>query len=203
MSIMNGTLAILEPSGGFLALSTYNRQHGRIGRFLIDAAAFSEWFTHGIGEFYDRDIGFVFATIRGNHVQIRLLWHRSSSNGYSTYADQTVAIPVTAIDSAIAGEPIRRLYIEDGTPPRLDFTQAAGAIREICSNKRKRRAFCKAVRDSFQWRRSSLVTFYNDFPPGSFFFREKDGIHGGFILHQSKKQTKAGITPCFVYSVHT
>jgi len=168
MAIYNGTLVKLNLSDKFLALTTYSRALGRQGRFLIDPGKFAEWIECGEGKFYDEDIGYMIALKRSDMVHIDFLWNYRETGSYTTYVKQHIAIPAAVIQSALAGNPIRYLYTEKQAMPKLDFSYAANTIREICSDKQKRRAFSKGLRQSFQWPGSRPVAFCGDTPLGVF-----------------------------------
>ena len=203
MAIYNGTLVKLNLSEKFLELVTYNRAHGRRGRFLIDPGPFTEWLEYGEGRLYEEDIGYMVAMKRGDLVHLKLLWYHNETGKYAMYAVQRIEIPAAVMQSALSGKPVRFLYNENLSLPKLDFSSAAETIRGICADSHKRRALSKALRNSFQWRGSRFITFCGDSPPDSFFFREQGGVCGGLILHRNKKQTKAGEVSYYEYSVHT
>lgn len=203
MSIINGTLVKLDHTEKYIELSTYSRLHGRKGRFFIDPEPLAQWLVHGEGEHYQRDGGYyLFAKRRDRRIHVELLWYRRATESFVMFNKQVVEIPDDVIQTALEGHPVRYLYTEKRARTNLDFQSAAKTIQEINRDKHKRRALSKAMRQSYPWRGPS-VTFYNDFPSGSFFFREMDGICGGLILHKGKKKTIAGEFPCYVYSVHT
>ena len=114
---------------------------------------------------------------------------------------QEFTIPHDLLHEALDGKTVR--YMSSVKPAKtiLDFTYASSVIQKIMANKHKRRAFSKALRHSFQWAGSSIA-FFRDIPD-SFFFREKGGMCGGFILHEGTKRTNAREFPYYVYSVHT
>lgn len=88
---------------------------------------------------------------------------------------------------------------------RLDFGSegARRTIRKILSVPVLRHKLTRAVRDNFQWPNDgdTVIRFYADCDPYSFFFREyandREGICGGLILHRYDGLEKA------YYSVHT
>ena len=169
MAIYNGTLVKLNLSGNFLELETYNRAFSRKRRFFIDPEPFGAWIESGTAEYFERDIGhFLEATKSGDIISIKLHWHHSDTFDFTTYEKQSVVIPAAVIQSALAGNPIRYLHTEKQAMPKLDFSYAANTIREICSDKQKRRAFSKGLRQSFQWPGSRPVAFCGDTPLGVF-----------------------------------
>ena len=77
------------------------------------------------------------------------------------------------------------LYQEPATQAKIDSSRAGETIRHIISDKRKRRALCKVMRDSFQWV-DETVNLFNDFGD-SFYFTTESGFpsNGGLVLFEN------------------
>jgi len=133
---------------------------------------------------------------------LKILWRYGSSGSRTVYDEQHFGLPVDVMARALQGESIRHLHVERDKRARLDFTNVGNVIRRIREDKRKRRAFIKALRASFDWG-GSFVSFYDDCTPCGFFFKEKGGISGGLIMHEREVNTPTGGMHSYEYSVHT
>lgn len=148
-----------------------------------------------------------FAELRRNiskkTVQIRFSW-LSGSDDLLTGRAETVTIPYDELirfaRKSADGEQWSTLSIQERAVPRLVFHSEKN-LRAAVSNRKIRRKLSQCLRDSFHWKDSETVDFYDDFLPYSFSFREtrngQPGICGGLIFHGPEDLSKAR------YSIHT
>ena len=190
-----------------IALRTYDRAHGGKGRFLIVMDALQEWLNGGRERpFYDSDCGnLLVLRLHGGVCRMRIVWLSAYGNGELHGVQQDVEIPENQLLTLIRdGTSIRRLCRPQTGSVHFDARPAGQVIRGVLSNKRKRRAFSKALRDSFRWRDDSRVTLYPDGADSFYFDAGGDWpMCGGLILHEDKVRTLRGSFPRLYYGIHT
>lgn len=152
-----------------------------------------------------------FATLRRDNYRgtltIDFTWLRGTARALSG-REESVVLPYANLmafvrDSAQEGGPEtwRALSLDvSKRRPQLVF-EAKETLHDVLENATIRRKLFRSLNQQFRWPDSDRISFYNDFTPFSFFFREtrrgKDGICGGLILHGQEDMSKA------YYSVHT
>lgn len=152
-----------------------------------------------------------FATLRRDDYRgtltIDFTWLRGTARALSG-REETVTLPYDKLmafvhDSTQEGGPQtwRALSLDvSKRRPQLVF-EAKETLHNVLENATIRRKLFRSLNQQFKWPDSDRISFYNDFTPFSFFFREtrrgKDGICGGLILHGQEDMSKA------YYSVHT
>lgn len=94
----------------------------------------------------------------------------------------------------------RQLSIPEQVTRRYEFHSRKN-LHEVVKRPLLRKKLGKALDQSFQWKGTERIVFYDDSQPYSFFFEghtSRDcGICGGLILHGAENMAKAQ------YSVHT
>ena len=195
---MNSLLVKMGFDGDFFAFTTYSRDHGHHGRFLVSPDALKLAMETGKTVF-DKDIG-SFIEMRtqysGKHnfLNVRFTWLNVFSDGSVHGFQQSAKIPLYLIRYILrTGETIKFLYQEPVAQARIDLSRAGETIRHIISDKRKRRALCKALRDSFQWV-DDTVNLFNDFGD-SFYFTTESGFpsNGGLVLFENTYDGHKGL----------
>ena len=190
-----------------IAIQTYNRAHGRKGRFLICMDALQAWLD-GDRErpFYDSDCGnFLVLRLYGGFCKMQLFWLSEYGSGDLHGIRQDVEIPEDQLLMLMQdGTPIRRLCKPQTGNVRIDAVPSAKVIRSIQKDKNKRRAFSRAMRDNFRWKDSSHITLYPD-GADSFYFDASGSwpLCGGLILHNDIVRTPHGNLPKLCYEIHT
>ena len=125
-----------------IAIQTYNRAHGRKGRFLICMDALQAWLD-GDRErpFYDSDCGnFLVLRLYGGFCKMQLFWLSEYGSGDLHGIRQDVEIPEDQLLMLMQdGTPIRRLCKPQTGNVRIDAVPSAKVIRSIQKDKRKRR----------------------------------------------------------------
>lgn len=199
---MNSIKVELTNDGDFFGIRTYDRPHGAHGRFLISRRAMViTMFEPDQKITVDTDCG-CFAEIwkSGHLLWVRITWLSIASSGQAWGFRQTVQIPEALLQSVLM-EKNRQKYLcqPRQLPARILSIPASHTIRLILADKRKRRAFIKAMRDYFQWP-DEVVTLYND-GSYSFYFVTESGFpkNGGLILHEGTRNGHH----YYYYSVHT
>ena len=119
----------------------------------------------------------------------------------NTFADgavhgiqQSAKIPVHLVQHVlVTRQPVKYLYQEPAAQARIDASRAGKTIRQILTSPRKRRALCKAMRDSFQWA-NETVNLFNDFGD-SFYFTTESGFpsNGGLVLFENTYDGHKGL----------
>ena len=204
---MNTILVKAHLTGDCLAISTYSRAHGRHGRFLVLKNALMEWMMDPQGRaFYDSDCGNMLRLVQnGTRYDVTIYWLYSYGNGQLKGVQQFFSLSAGRLFDLLmcGGKPIQTIYSTPCEGTRIDTEKAAPVIRKIGTSKRERRAFCKAMRDCFQWN-DETVCLMPDFG-SSFFFTTRSGWPscGGLILHETTVVTPRGEFPKLFYSVHT
>ena len=189
----------------FVALSTYCRQIGRRGRFLI--------LTDSLRRVLDEECITVLDTDCGHHIQIRKYnnmlhitfdWLSEYGDGHLKGFRQHVVVPCEVFSRLLeTGAPVTYLYRPHEARAQIDTSHVSHVIRTINEDSVVRRALSKAMRDHFHWD-ADQVTLYRD-GDTDFFFRTTSGCpaEGGLILHQSSVRTPIGMRPRLYYGVHT
>ncbi len=199
-------LVRLLPNGNTLGISTYQRDIGRKGRFLVVSDRLAEWLDgHHHTPFYDMDCGHVLCiTSNKGILHFRIYWVcKYPANTIRGY-EQVFECPDTLVWDVLRNqEPMRYLYTPPPWTSRIDQRISPAAMRIILSDPRKKRALSKAMRDYFKWD-DDFVTLYSD-GGADFFFRPSSGYPscGGLILHESSVKTTHGSYPKLSYSIHT
>ena len=136
---------------------------------------------------------------------MQLFWLSEYSGGDLHGIRQDVEISENQLLTLMQdGTPIRYLCKPQTGNVRIDANSSAQVIRGILSDKRKRRAFSKAMRDNFCWKDDSRVTLYPD-GADSFYFNASGSwpLCGGLILHDGIDRTPQGNLPKLYYGIHT
>ena len=187
---MTSLLLKLSFDGDFFSFSTYSRDHGHHGRFLVSPDVL-KLAMESDKTIIDKDIG-SFVEIRTQHsggryvLNVRFTWLNIFADGSVHGVQQSAKIPLYLIRYILrTGETIKFLYQEPVAQARIDLSRAGETIRHIISDKRKRRALCKALRDSFQWV-DDTVHLFCDFGD-SFYFTTESGFpsNGGLVLFEN------------------
>ena len=190
-----------------LAITTYSREDGHHGRFLIPIDSITAWMQDPRDRaFYSKDCGHILEMWQDDeNYRINVHWISMYSDHAFKGIYQTFTLPAEELFNLLmcGGKPITTVYAEHEAHARIDATRAAKTLQKICANRRMRRAFSKAMRDCFRWRDED-VYLYND-GGGSFFFRTETGCPacGGLILHESTVKTPNGNFRKLYYSIHT
>ncbi len=196
-------LVKLQNDGEYLGIHTYDRKHGRKGRFLLT------WQTimmlmmgTGCQIQYEMDCG-NFAELWRDKDQlfVRLTWLSEYSDRSVGGFRQTIHLPKVLIFSMLEKTNTRRYLCQpDRRLAKLDWSDANKTIQKVKSRKLSRRALAKALRSYFLWP-GEEVKFYND-GGYNFYFTTKSGFPkcGGLILHTGGEKTGY---PYVYYSVHT
>ena len=196
-----------ERRDNLITIQTYDRAHGRKGRFLICMDALQAWLD-GDRErpLYDSDCGnFLVLRMYGGFCNMQLFWLSEYGSGDLHGIRQDVEIPENQLLTLMQdGTPIRYLSKPQTCNVRIDAVPSAKVIRSIQKDKNKRRAFSKAMRNNFRWKDSSRITLYPD-GTDSFYFDASGSwsLCGGLILHNDIIRTPQGNLSKLYYGIHT
>ena len=187
---MTSLLLKLSFDGDFFSFSTYSRDHGHHGRFLVSPDVL-KLAMESYKTIIDKDIG-SFVEIHTQHsggryvLNVRFTWLNAFADGSVHGVQQSAKIPLYLIRYILrTGETIKFLYQEPVAQARIDLSRAGETIRHIIGDKRKRRALCKALRDSFQWV-DDTVHLFCDFGDSSYFTTESGfPSNGGLVLFEN------------------
>ena len=188
--MMNSLLLKLSFDGDFFSFSTYSRAHGHHGRFLVSPDAL-KLAMETDKTVFDKDCG-SFIEIRAQHsggrsvLSVRFTWLNAFADGSVHGVQQSAKIPLYLIRYILrTGETVKFLYQEPATQAKIDSSRAGETIRRIICDKRKRRAFSKAMRSCFQWA-DETVSLYSDFND-NFYFTTESGFpsDGGLVLFEN------------------
>ena len=187
---MTSLLIKLSFDGDFFAFTTYSRDHGHHGCLLISPDTLTlametdkTVFDKGIGSFIEM------RTLHSgecDHLSVRFTWLNTFADGTVCGIQQSAKIPVQLIQHVLTTrKPVKYLYHEPAAQAHIDSSRAGKTIRQILASPRKRRALCKAMRDSFQWV-DETVNLVNDFGD-SFHFTTESGFpsNGGLVLFEN------------------
>lgn len=193
----------VSENGECIAISTYDRTHGRRGRFLVVKSQLTEW--DGISTFYDMDCGNLLKMKGdGENISMELYWISSSCDGTFHGFTQTLTVSSDLFfDVVYCGTSLRWLYKPSESGASIDTRSACRTLRMIQGDKAAKRALSKAMRDLFHWH-GDHVTLYND-GNRDFYFSTEGGwnINGGLILHSDTVRTPRGSFSRCHYSIHT
>ena len=196
--MMNSLLLKLGFDGDFFSFSTYSRAHGHHGRFLVSPDVL-KLAMESDKTIIDKDIG-SFIEMRTQLIDgrgvlsIRFTWLNAFADGSVHGVQQSAKTPLYLIRYILrTGEAVTFLYQEPVAQAKIDASRAGETIRHIISDKRKRRALCKALRDSFQWV-DDTVNLYNDYGD-SFYFTTESGFpaDGGLVLFENTYDGHKGL----------
>ena len=199
-------LVKLNLTDDYIALRTYDRVHGGRGRFLIVRDRFAAWLKNTADEtFYSTDCAHVLIARRNReNIHFKVLWLSSGIDpevhGFIQHFDVPVERLMALIEDRVT---IRLVQHENGETARISCKFAGQTIRNIRQDKRKSRAFLKAMRDCFHWK-GDVVTLYPD-GVNDFYFCADGGwnICGGLVLHETTVTTHRRQFQRVYYSVHT
>ena len=190
---MNTMITITRSSDNIFALTTYSRDAGKRGRFLILRDNLENWAGNPSKTFWDEDCGSVLRIDNYNgNFKFKIAWITPATTDYTfkgiwQFFDLSEAefYGLFALDEDESAR-----FLRDHNKPEkvtLDFTHAGRTLQRIAeSDKKIRRAFCKAVRDQLNgWKHTR--TFYND-GGLDFFWRDNDGLCGGLIFSTYEKR---------------
>ena len=186
--MMNSLLLKLSFDGDFFSFSTYSRAHGHHGRILVSPDVL-KLAMETDKTVFDKDVG-SFVEIRTQHsggryvLNVRFTWLNAFADGSVHGVQQSAKIPLYLIRYILrTGETVKFLY----------QARAGETIRHIISDKRKRRALCKAMRSCFQWA-DETVNLFNDFGD-SFYFTTESGFpsNGGLVLFENTYDGHKGL----------
>ena len=188
--MMNSLLLKLGFDGDFFSFSTYSRAHGHHGRFLVSPDVL-KLAMETDKTVFDKDCSsFIeMRTLRSggcDHLSVRFTWLNTFADGSVHGIQQSAKIPVHLVQHVlITRQPVKYLYHEPAAQAKIDASRAGKTIRRIINNKQKRRALCKALRDSFQWV-DDTVHLFCDFGD-SFYFTTESGFpgNGGLVLFEN------------------
>ena len=195
---MTSLLIKLGFDGDFFTFSTYSRDHGHHGRFLVSPDAL-KLAMETDKTVFDKDVG-SFVEIRTQHsgersvLSVRFTWLNAFADGSVHGVQQSAKIPLYLIRYILrTGETVKFLYQEPVAQARINASGAGETIRRIICDKRKRRAFSKAMRSCFQWADETVNLFcdYGD----SFYFTTESGFpsNGGLILFENTYDGHKGL----------
>lgn len=196
MNYMDDIMLTVKKDGDWLYLSAYDRKHGKSGRFLsgIEQVMY-ELEKNDYVSFVDVDCGnFLHFRRNKDKVLLDFVWISGNDNfiGYRQYAEISYA---TLRQMCYAENPTQKFlcHAENSVSPKIDASRACRNIRRAIAEKHSRRAFIRAMRNSFRWK-DERVTLYND-GQYDFFFQTDKGLCGGLIRHEYDGK--------ITYSVHT
>ena len=129
-----------ERRDNLIAIQTYDRAHGRKGRFLICMDALQAWLD-GDRErpFYDSDCGnFLVLRLCGGFCKMQLFWLSEYGSGDLHGIRQDVELPENQFLTLMQdGTPICRLCKPQTGKVRFDASPSTRVIRGILNDKRK------------------------------------------------------------------
>lgn len=195
-------LVRLSASDDCIILSTYCRQHGRRGRFFMTRRSLEEALSRR--HFLDADCGnFLSMYIHNDKCYFTVSW-LSNSYGYLTGIQQDFEIPEDILRDVVCnGKAHNYLYTPHESMSYIKLHGNAEKFNRIVPDKRARRAFSKAMRDSFKYYDRPVVHLYPDGSYGFYFEIENDSLCGGLIRHDSTKKVGNATYQRTVFSVHT
>ena len=195
---MNSLLVKMGFDGDFFTFTTYSRVHGHHGRFLVSPDVL-KLAMESDKTVFDKDIG-SFIEMRTQHsggryvLSVRFAWLNTFADGSVHGIQQSAKLPVHLVQHVlVTRQPVKYLYHEPVAQAKIDSSRAGETIRHIISDKRKRRALCKALRDSFQWV-DDTVHLFCDFGD-SFYFTTESGFpsNGGLVLFENTYDGHKGL----------
>lgn len=196
-------LVRLSVSDDCIILSTYCRQHGRRGRFFMIRRSLEEALPRR--HFLDADCGnFLSMNIHNDKCYFTVSW-LSNSGGYITGIQQNFEIPIDIMrDVVFSGKAHDWLHIPHEPISSIKLHCNAGNFARIVPDQRARRAFSKAMRDSFHYYDRPTIHLYADGSDSFYFRTEGDrSFCGGLIRHESTKKVGNATYPRIVFSIHT
>lgn len=172
----NSIILYLDPANeDFISLSTYAPERGHSIRFLICRNGLREWLSHPSRSFLNRDLdNSLQFRIDGDIIHADIMWCSVNSLDEVSGYRQRFSFPESALKEALYEDKPAKLLIRTNAPvPQSSLVFSSGArdlIRDISSDKLKRRALSKALRRSFHYG-PSVIYLYRD-SKTDFFFRE-------------------------------
>ncbi len=212
----NRILVSFRPTGfGYIALHINGFSRGRSDEFFISRENFSRWLDQVpwcSPTFLDSDLSSFLKVddLNGGRLRFTIFWFKSAGDNQFSGHKDTFILPFREVFQAVELQKPKQLCaaVEDGHPQaRITLSDNAHRkVRRLRGKKLQRRAFSKAMRDSFHWR-GSKIELFSDFDQ-DFSFRESRGqdvgIIGGLCLSQNEVVGKDGRRhPRYSYTVHT
>ena len=190
----NTMITIRRTSNNLLAITTYSRDAGKHGRFLILRDNLEDWAGNPSRSYYEEDCGsFIRIDFYKEEFHVKLTWISFINSTTGTFKGIQQNFTLTPAEFyglfALDEDESVRFLRNPNKPEKvtLDFAHAGRTLHRIAdSDKAIRRAFCKAVRDQLNgWKHTR--TFYND-GGLDFFWRDNDGLCGGLIFSTYEKR---------------
>ena len=211
---MNSTMITVSRSDSFFGLSTYSREHGRHGRFLVSVPRLIFTITDKAHPmFYDSDCGHYLECTY--HPATKLVWFKVVWLNY--YPDNSVHGFCERF--CVPGSVFFELNPEDRNPSvkllhtdKRERTQVVIArqhnLAHILQNKLRKRAFIKALSHHFEWGGGKVTLYPSSYSSDMDFVEETrwgHGVNGGLILHEGygRSSSTGKRYPRFYYAVHT
>lgn len=200
---MDSILVKLECNNAYFGIRTFDRTHGRKGRYLIVVSRLKEILSTDASDVaLDTDYpNIAVFQHRDGLLKVKLLWLTLLHNNDVIGFIQRIDIPDSLVSAVVNDhKPKSFLMKPHDRSSHIDTQGSASTIRNVLKSKYQRRAFSKAMRDSFQWGDEEVVTLTSD-GKDDFYFTTKSGYpkNGGLILHQGIRKGH----PSLFYSVHT
>ena len=209
MPMYDSTLLHVSVEKDSLWMNTLSRKHRRTQFHIVHKVDLEHMLAGHTKNIIERDISSFlecYITDTGN-VRFKFTWLGSEKlrGGFEGFSDN-VEVPKSAIEAMLAENNATHsfLHIEKRKPCKVDFTHSQHIVAGIISDKRRKRAFSKSMRE-FHTYRQGLYKMYSDFVKHSFYFKFEDrhAHDGGLILGETTKKTPIGEVKAFQYNVHT
>lgn len=196
----------MRVEGDYVVLSTYSRQRGHRGPFLLYLDELREWLLEDLGEWHLRDYCGDYDSSIGLEVidgiaYAEIYWSDGGPDAPGFY--QNFTIPVAPLRALLRdGTPLRHLYVSQPKSPHIAASRASETIRRVCADKLARRALSKAMRDCFSEQSGTVVLNPNGRRSFSFSASSGSPSFGYLILHETAVETPVGEKTKLAYCVH-
>lgn len=209
-------LVSFEPTGyGYIIIHINGFERGRSQGFYLNRENFSHWLDQAPWKsptYIDSDICSFLKVedLENGRLRFTFFWFTAVGDNRFCGHKDIFSLPFSEVSQSVELQKPKRLcaVVEDGHPQaRIMLSDNAHRkVHRLRGKKLQKRAFAKAMRDSFHWH-DSKVELFADFDD-DFYFREKRGedvgIAGGLCLSQSEIVGKDGrLHPRYSYTVHT
>lgn len=210
MPIFDSTLLTIRVDGECINMWTHSRKHPRSWAHLIYKIDLEYMLWKDKTSLLDTNSGSLLEIQKKdeNTLRFSFTWLHTYRGDCFTGWHDTVEVSLPAIKELLsAGDGSHHfMHIERREPVSFDFTHSQHVIATIIDNKRRKRAFCKGMRDSLAYL-SGTFRMYGDTIKHSFYFVAERGgqkdYNGGYILSTMRKHTPIGTVEVPVYQRHT
>ena len=192
----NPVLVTLSDSDPFIVLQTYDPKHGSSQRFYLHKQTLLRQLGDDAeGNVTEADL-LNFCTVANtkDSIRFKMFWLHNNYNDELHGYQQTFFVPICKVGKALSGERIRHLSHYPIRQEKADIWITEPTQKDIAAmDKLKRHAFCRFLRDNFNYgSEEKLVVQTDTWVNGFYFFSSVSRYEGGIVPHETEVIGKDG-----------